>query len=217
MCVFKDTKQFDVERVEKFKSEKMHLHERLAELKKNGIELRRLIATINVENENATQEVMSKLQTCFKYLYRRIINCDGSWGDLKLRTAGAASNDDVDIQELEIYCTFSGDDHTEKELSFDQLTPKHKTIVALIFILAVLQSSPYALYLLDHIDEVRYSHFDHIDRQSIYVFKIFNCRTLTNNIDEISPNTLKSGAMYRNFSWPQVTPNCWRLPKMYSN
>lgn len=169
MCVFKETKQFDVERVEKFKREKLHLHERLAELKKNGIELRRLIATMNDENENATQEMMGRLQTCFKYIYRRIVNCDGSWGDLKLRTAGAASNEDVEIQELEIYCTFSGDDHTEKELSFDHLTLKHKTIVALIFILAVLQSSPYALYLLDHIDEVRYSHFDHIGNRFTYL------------------------------------------------
>lgn len=160
LCVFKDTKQFDVERVEGFKIEKLRLHERLAELKKNGIELRRLIATMNVENKNATREMMAKLQTCFKYLYRRIIDCAGSSGDLKLRTAGAANNENGETEELEIFCTFTGEDHAGKEFPFDQLTLKHKTIVALIFILAVLQSSPYTLYLLDHIDEVRLIHFD---------------------------------------------------------
>lgn len=145
-----ETNQFDVERVENLKIEKQRLNQRLAELKKNGIELNRLIGTMNVENENATRETMNNLQTSFAYLFRRIVCRDDSSGRLELRPVDAATSGNEGTQELEILCTFPQD----KELCFDQLSVNHKPIVALIFILAVLQCSPYAIYLLDHIDEV---------------------------------------------------------------
>lgn len=152
--VFKETNHFDVDRVENFKSEEERLSQRLAVLKKNGIELRRLIATKNVENKKATCEMMAELQTTFVYLFHRIIDTEGCSGHLELRSMDAVSNENDPDQELEIYCTFSCDVSSENDLPFDQLSLNHKTIVALIFILAVLQSSPYAVYLLDHIDEV---------------------------------------------------------------
>lgn len=155
--VFKETNHFDVDRVENFKIEKQCLNQRMAELKQNGIDLRRLIATMNVENGNATREMMARLQTTFAYLFHRIIDSDGSSGYLELRpVAAAAANGNEELKELEIYCAFASDALAEHELPFDQLSRNQKTTVALIFVLAVLQSSPYAIYLLDYIDEVRW-------------------------------------------------------------
>lgn len=154
LTVFRETNHFDVDRVENFKIEKQRLNQRVAELKKNGNKLSRIIDTMDVENGNASREMMNRLQASFAYLFHRIVDSDGSAGHLELRPAGNSSNENMEIQELEIYCTFSSDEATANETPFDLLSRDQKSIVALIFILAVMQSCPYTIYLLDHIDEV---------------------------------------------------------------
>lgn len=156
LCVFKENNEFDVGRLENFKMDKQRLNQQLAELKDNGIELRRLIETMDVENGNATREMMSRLQTTFANIFKRIIDGKGSSARLELSPVVAVSNgnETESIRELEIYCRFPSDQPNESELSLGQLTINDKTIVALIFFFAVLQCSPYGFYMLDHIDDV---------------------------------------------------------------
>lgn len=155
LAVFKETNRFDVDRVENFKNEKQRLNQRLAELKKNGNKLSRLIGSMDVENGNDTRETMNRLQASFAYLFHRIIDSSDCAGHLELRPAGNSPNENEEIQELEIYCTFFSDEEgIANEMPFDQLSRNQKSIVAFIFTLAVLQSCPYTIYLLEHIDEV---------------------------------------------------------------
>lgn len=158
LSVFSETNRFDVNRVANFKIEKQHLSRRLKELKKSGSDLRRVITEKSDENENATREMLDQLQANFSSLFQRIIGVAGSSARLQLLSAEAASEVNEQLQ-LEIFCTFPNDECAGNESPFDGLSPAHKDIVALIFILAVLQTSPYAVYLLDHIDEVRCKRF----------------------------------------------------------
>lgn len=148
LTVFKKTNRFDFDRLENFKIDQQRLNLRLVELKKNGVDLNRVIVSMNAGHEKATSETMSQLQASFTYLFHRIIDREECAGHLELQSN---END----QKLDILCTFS-----DIEMPFESLPLTEKRVVALIFILSVLQSSPYAIYLLDHIDEVRILTFE---------------------------------------------------------